>query len=512
MELELKNKSMELYEQALDTTMVLEENLDIIVPDLSPDILRIISATGAAYVKEKNPRDGKLDVSGVIKGCALFVAEGDKVIRRLEFTMPFAHVFEGYGVTSSSKVMVCARLQTVDAREINPRKINVRAVIELQAAAFESRELILCEDIENAEDYGIEIKKSNVSMYSPIAVQNKSFTISDDLEMPSSRPPFASLLKYDISLRENDTKIIGNKAIVKGSAIIKYLYNTRDGKIATCEHELPFSQIIDIEGINEECELRIKYCLRGADIEPQHDMSGDTRYIMVSILIDACAVAYYKGELPVICDVYSTKYDLNMKSDSRKVTSLVDNISKRVAVTDTMETGSAINRVVDISITLEPFTKRREEGGAVLVNEANITVLYLGDDDAPYCATRKCSVVCPVNIEEDGDYICEAVVSGESYTAGMGNELIIRFFTDYDIAVIRDENVAGASCIELDEETLKDVSKSPSVIIKYISATQPLWDLAKHYNTTVNEISVANSLEDAENIPAGSLILIPKKR
>lgn len=512
MELTLKKRSMELYEHVLDSTMALEETLDIIVPDLSPDILRIVSATGAAYVKEKNPREGKLDASGVIKGFVLYVAEGDKVVRRLEFTMPFAHVFEAAGLTSASKVMVCARIRGMDAREINPRKINVRAVAEISAKAFESREVHICEDIENAGEYGIETRKTKISLYSPQAVCNKSFTISDDVEIPSSRPPFASMLKYDIALRESDMKLIGNKAIIKGAAQIKYVYNTRDGSMATCEHELPFSQIVDIEGVTDDCELRVNFCIRGAEIEPQHDMAGDARYITVSILVDVCAIAYFKGDVSMLGDMYSTRYNLDIKCDTMKFTELTDRFSKRVAVTETMETGSAIKQVVDISVRLEPHTIRCEEGGEVIVNEANISVLYSGEDDTAYCATRKCSVVCPVNIEGENEFICDVTTAGESYTAGMGNELIIRFFADYDITAVRTESVTCVGAVQADEQNVKDVSNNPSVIIKYIEATRPIWEIAKQYNTTVAEIISANGLGESESVSEGSLILIPRKR
>ena len=511
MDMELEKRSIELYKLVLDTGTVHEENLEMIVPDASPDILRIVCATGSAYIKEKTPRDGKLDISGVVKGCVLYIAEGDKIIRKLEVSMPFNHTFDG-NVTSSSSIVVCAKLQSIEAREINPRKVAVRANIAIYAKAYERTTLELCVDIADAESCAIEMKKRSISMYVPIAIKDKSFTITDDVEIPASRPPFASMLTHDVTLTTNETKVIGNKAVMKGIALIKYAYNTRDGEIATCEHELPFSQIIDIETMSEDCDLDIKLCLRGVELEPQHDMSGDTRFISCNILVDTCAIAYYKGEMDTVEDLYSTQHELESQFGSQAITRFVDHLSKRIAATETIETGTAIKNVVDLSIDLEPCMLRSEEGGQSLVNEANLTILYIGEDDTAYCATRRCSVVCPLGAEEDFEYSCDVAVSGASFTTGMGNEIIIRFFADYEITETISENVISVAGVSLNPDEIKDTSSTPSVIIKYISAEQPLWEIAKHYNTTMDEIAAANDLENEVVVPTGSMLLIPKKR
>lgn len=512
MDMELDKRNISLYEPILDTGTVHEESLEMIVPDASPDILRIVCASGDAYVKEKNPRDGKLDVNGMVKGCVLYVAEGDSIVRRLEVSMPFTHVFDGGQLTSSSQVCVSVSLQSLEAREINPRKIAVRANIVLFVKAYENTQLEICTDIADAGEYAVQLKKNNVGLYAPIAVKDKSFMINDDVEIPSSRPHFAAMLKHDVKLETNDMKIIGNKAVMKGNAHIKYVYNTRDGEMATCEHELPFSQIIDIEGMNEECDLDVKLCLRGVDLEPQHDMSGDTRFISVNILVDAFAIAYYKGDLETIEDLYSTQHEISAQFENKMIPHFVDHLSKRVAVTESLETGSTVKSVIDLSILLEPANKRREEGGESLVNEATINLMYIGEDDTAYCASRRCSIVCPLGEESGNSYDCNVSTQGENFTTGVGNEIVIRFFADYEITILGSENAVNISRVELNAEEVKDTSNAPSVIIKYINCEQSLWEMAKRYNTTIQEIAAANALENEEVVPSGSMLLIPKIR
>lgn len=511
MDMELKKKNIEYYDTVLDTSAMQEETLEMIVPDASPDMVRIVSSTGNAFVKDKTLREGALDVNGVIKGGVLYIAEGDKVMRRLEVNMPFKHIFENMAIKPSAKAVVTASLQSMEAREINPRKIAVRANVCIHAKVYDKAELEMCYDLDGADEYAIQMKKRPVSMYAPVVVKEKSFTINDDVEIPQSNPQFASMLRHDVNLVTSDMKIIGNKAIMKGVANIKCAYNTRDGGVAMCEHELPYSQIIDIEGMEDECDLTVKCCMRAAELEPQHDMTGETHYIAVNILVDACAIAYLKGELETIEDLYSTAYNVSSQFDNKDCRRFVDRISRRIAMNETIETANAVKNVIDLSIQLEPAVRRLDNGIEMMANEANLNVMYLGDDDSVYCVSRRCTVTCPLNTSGDYDYMCDALVQGGNCTS-MGNELMVRFFVDYDIMQTQNDRVRCISGINVDTDTVRQTGDFPSVIIKYVYATQPIWNIAKQYNTTTDEILAANGLDDIDMIEAGSMLLIPRKR
>ncbi|MEG2857655.1 MAG: DUF3794 domain-containing protein, partial [Clostridia bacterium] len=387
MEMELKKRNIEYYDILLDTSALHEETLEIIVPDASPDMLRIIGTSGCAFIKEKAAHEGSLSTNGTIKGVVLYMADGDKLVRRLEVVLPFSHTFDKNGITSDSKALVSARLQLLEAREINPRKLAVRANICISAKIYGESSMDMCCDIEGASEYSIQTKKQSVEVYMPISVKEKSFTISDDVEIPEAKPHFASLLKQDVSLMTSDMKIIGSKAIIKGVARVNYCYNTRDGEVASCEHELPYSQIIEVDGMEEDSDLGVHLNLRAAELEPQHDITGDTRYMGVSILVDACAIAHLKNEVDVLSDVYSTAYPIKTSSKTKNCRSFVERISKRVAAAETIELASSAKSILELVVTLEPAKTRSEGDVETAVNEAQIAVMYVGTDDMVYSAS-----------------------------------------------------------------------------------------------------------------------------
>lgn len=512
MDMELDKRTLTVYKTVLDTSVIHDESTEIIVPDASPDIARIICAFGRGYVKEKSARDGKIDVSGMVKGCVLYVSEGDDMVRKIDVSMPFNHTFDASCVTTDSYIMVNSWMQSFEAREVNPRKISVRANIGIGVKAYEQCEIEICTGSAEADEYAIQMKKERVGIYAPIAVKNKGFTVSDDVELPGNKPQFAAMISCNAELDITDMKIIGSKAIIKGNAYVSYLYQTKDGGLASNEHELPFSQIIDVDNISEECKLKVKLNIRGVELDAQHDMSGETRFISVSILADAYVFAFCDDEIEVIEDIYSTKYELNCNFESKAVPGFVEHITKRVAVCETIETAGAINSVVDYNVILEPACKRKDDAGDAVVSEGIIELTYIGEDGGYYCTSRRCNVVCQTGEASDINYEADVKISGKSYSLAGGNEIIVRFYADYEIDAIMMQKVACVSGVEVDLDKCKNSEESPSVIIKYINSDQPLWETAKRYNTTMQEIAAANALENEECVRAGSMLLIPKAR
>ncbi|MBQ4545085.1 MAG: DUF3794 domain-containing protein [Oscillospiraceae bacterium] len=512
MELGLEKKIINRYETVFCRSTVHEENTEMIVPDHSPDILRIVKGSANAFLKDKSARDGKLDVSGTIKGAVLYVAEGEKNIRKLDVTMPFAYVIDAAEITPESKIHAHVVLRALDIREINPRKVSVRASVEVNVSAFEEKNFELCANIADSEKYGICMRKKAVSAYRPVIVREKAFSVSDDIELSSAESEMSDILIANVSLTPSDTKVIGNKSILKGNANISFVYALPDGHLECGEYELPFSQIIDIDGMETENDLKISLSVSGFELEPQYDASGKARYLTVSAVADASVIVLAADTFDVIDDVYSTKHEMSVKHDTVKCTRFYDRCEKRVAITESVETGVGIKQVLDVEVNLMPPVRRREEGGEVLASDAAISVMYVGDDDGIYSASRRAAVVCPVPLNGAHSYEASCDVRGKNFSIGANNEINVRFFTDFDITETEEISVPAILQIDADTENVRSSSDSPSITVKRLEKERDIWSLAKEYATTVEEIKLANNISDEACLTVGRMVLIPKAR
>ena len=506
MELGLTKRKIEYYNPVYEARTIHEETIEMIVPDSSPDMVRIVSSNGYACVKDKSLHSKEVTVSGWVKGCVHYIAEGDSSIRKLDVNIPFSHEFEMQADAENAECVVGVKLTGIEGREINSRKIALRAHIAIELKVYSKKSMHLCCDIPESDKCGVETRKRMADVYIPVAVKEKSFTIIDDIEIPKTSPEFESILRQDIDICPGDIKLIGNKAIIKGVAKIKYLYNTKNGTVSASSHELPYSQIMDIETNEEDCELTAKVTMRAAEIEATHDISGDARYISVNILADACVTAYMKESIEMIDDLYSVSNTIEAEFEEITTSELSEHISRRIAVNESFETAIPVKRVLDTNVILEQGRIKDNK----IINDLQLQVYYIGEDDGFYSTTRRCSAECNIAGAKDAECIMELIVNGETASA-IGNEISVRCFIDYDVRVLEKNKLRSVSALNVGEKVSGTSSESSSVVVKFIYNDRELWDIAKENNTTVEEIAEANGLDASEKIAAGSMILIPLK-
>jgi len=88
----------------------------------------------------------------------------------------------------------------------------------------------------------------------------------------------------------------------------------------------------------------------------------------------------------------------------------------------------------------------------------------------------------------------------------------VRFPVDFQMTATSGKKKVCLQAAKIASDTPKDLSKAPSLVLRCVGTDETLWDLAKKYNTTISGILTANALEDDASVPAGRLLLIPKKR
>ena len=82
---------------------------------------------------------------------------------------------------------------------------------------------------------------------------------------------------------------------------------------------------------------------------------------------------------------------------------------------------------------------------------------------------------------------------------------------DFRYLALMPHNTTGVSDIRLDESALRNTAGQPSIVLRMVGEGERLWDIAKAYGTTMDDIVQANALGE-DVLPIGQLLLIPKKR
>lgn len=511
MELELKKTSLDAYESGGELTLTQEETAETIVPDYCPDIARIIETDGKVYLHSRELRDGKAEVSGTIRVTVLYTPDGEGGIRTLEFAMPFTVESDSRSLPGCLYLTAETESEFLETRMLNPRKVFTHCKLVTHITGYQKAPLSFCTDTEAEESLCVEKRQEQQHAILLTHIAEKDFTFTEEMNLSPGREGAAELLTSQVCSAVTDTKIVGSKLIFKGVFSVTLLYRTADGKCCSTTGELPFSQIMEVEGAAEGAAATLHLQLTGTDLQIDGD-DAEGRQIAVTLYFHATALLREERDLTLLNDLYSTAYDVAYEAAPLALTSFCETLTRRQTVREVLEIGVVAESILSLSVFCGAVSVSREGESAVLRTGATVRALYLDEGGVPLVAERCIDVSCQLELPEECKVTARAICA-EEVQGSLGDRGIeVRFPVDFRVeAASRVKRVCIASA-KLDTDSAKDMTGAPSLVLRCLGKQETAWDLAKKYNTTIGTILSANQLETEEDIPREKLLLIPRKR
>jgi len=509
MEARLERKPISFYKNLFNTSMTHEETMEMIVPDAMSDILRIVDTDGTVILRSKEAETGKATVGGVIIATVLYMPEGDDSVKKLELKIPFTAMCDSSVIDTGTRLTANASLCSIDSRVLNPRKILVRADVLTQISGYNPVKVELCTAPEdNSVDIEVLEEKRDVTIVTD--VREKTFVISDEFSLPSSKPQLGEIMKSEVMVTVDDTKTVGSKLIIKGTATVSVLYGAKgDGGLYSADFSTPFSQIAEIEA-GEAPEFNVVIMPTGVYFDLTDSGTGGT---MISMELHAVAqiIVMEHRLIEYISDLYSTVYETTHEAENYSIDAVEKTSVMREMVRTTIETPVQVKNIVAVRALAGKTNKIDSADGCKLETTVTVSMLYTAEDGRLLTQTEHLKV--ENNWEsscEDVKYVASAVC-GDIFAAPAPNAVDIRMNVDFTVTANRVQTIEMVNNINYDEENKKDVSSYPSVTVKRVMPNDNMWKLAKRYNSTQMLIAEANGLENPA-LENGQLLIIPKKR
>lgn len=508
MEYELEKTRLEGFETVLDTGLTREETLEMIVPDACPDILRVVETDGRVLIGRREAVAGRVELTGTFQLCVLYVPDGESGVRHLDVTIPFSCEAEGKDVGPECQVVVSAELCRADTRAVNPRKILARAEASVQISVFAPRARVVTTRVAPLMAEQVEQLTQEREVYLTACVEEKPFTCSDEVSLPSGKPACSELLRSRVNLSRGESKIIGSKLIFKGGVELSFLYRGEDGGLHTAGAELPFSQIMEVTGVGEEAECELTLALTGAMCTLAYGDDGRT----VSVTVDALAQAVVRESRVVsaLADAYSTRESLDCEWEQFPMEGRLDRGVRSQNVREIYELPGLVQDVLSCRLALGGVTQSREGSQLTLTARGELRLLYTGEGGEPYGASIPVEVACPLELEEECVCLCRCEGVGDVYATPAPGGLEARFTLDFRYCALKRWELTALSAL-YPGEAPQEAGEQPSLVLRMLERGERLWDVAKGCSTTVADIMGANQLEE-ESQARGRLLLIPRKR
>lgn len=503
MDICLSKTSASCLKKAYEACFCREETAETVVPDVMPDIGEIICGDGAVYLRGKEVSDGRLTLTGTVSAMVLYLPEGESCPRKLTVELPYSLTAESPDITEQCQAAATVRLAYLEARTLNPRKVHVRAGLNVCAACYEPVEIAFGTEVPEDCTMDLHTRTETVTV-SPVAgVWEKTFVLTDEYPMPAGRSSAAELIGQNVELIAEDAKLVGSKVIFKGTARISLLWQGEDGAVESAAFSSGFSQILEIGSAGEAGELsdiQIELMLTGAYFELlQTGGGGKTASMELHVL--AQAVCAQNRTLCYVSDAYSNAYPLELSCGEPERVASESPLLLRDNMRGLVETPFPVREVVQTLADPGLWTET-EEGFSCPIH---VKLLLRDEEGVLRGIVRSFTAKFPDQADEDSEMILRAVYCGELYAAPATGGVEVRLVAEARAAVCTAVTITSVESVSADEENPVDLSQLPSVVIL---PGQPgdFWTLAKRYHSTVERIEAANS--GAEN----SVLLIPRAR
>ncbi len=517
--MELKKESMSLSQMRMnDSSQILVEG-DVIVPDVKPDIANILQADASAVITNREKSEDKIHITGTIFLKILYIPEGAEgnasAVKSINTKFDFTDDLPSGG-QDDAFLRVNALADQVECTLIHSRKMNFKVLVTLDCKTYAQREV---EFVTGMDDADMELRRTPVNLYNMKLIKPVEFVVEENLDVPGGKPDIGELLKMDVKVRKDECKLMNNKAMLKGNLNLCTLYTgDMEGQgIEFMEHELPFSEVIDLEGLDEGDILDVSYEVKDVYYAAKEDMNGDPRILGVEVLLVCTVCVSETKRMEIVSDCYTPKGNTRLEMQKVQMEELLcddttqTTLKQLIAIPADRPSVDGVYNVIAHPCILDKYV----EGGSLIVEgTAAVNILYVSSSgSAPVCSYRE-DIPFRQAIPIEGitaDMACDVTVSMEhtSFSLSMASEVEVRCILEFNTKVIRSYPMDIITACEV--EACEETRQMPSLIIYFAQPNDCMWDIAKRYKTTIDKIKTANKLEDDFQLCAGQKIMIPSR-
>jgi len=502
-----------------DSTQTVVEN-DIIVPDVKPDIAHILLLDGDVYTNKTEAMHDKILVSGTIMFKILYIPDdSSQSLKGINTSMPFSYGLDMNGSKQGMNCRIKCDIEHIEYEILNGRKINVKTILNVGGKVYDGVDQDVIGGIKGIDD--IQVMKENLKINCHIGNNESLCNVRETLEVPSGKPPIKEILRNDIKILGKDFKVTDNKVLVKGDLNVTTLYigDDEDRSIQVMEHEIPFTQFVDLYGIDEGSTCDVDSNIINSQFDVVEDNEGESRALNCEVSINIYVEGNAKRNIETIVDAYSSRAKLSFEKENFTTEEILSQSRSQIILKDTLTLKEGNPDLGEVfNVLCKPILSecRIGEDKVVVEGLTNNSVLYLSNDsEQPICChVEEIPFRHSVDVKGINDEMpCEIDLDIEhcNYSVVSNNEVEVRLVINLNIKVL---NQISIPLIVKVNEGLIDANKlssQPSIIIYFTKQGDTLWNIAKKYLTTVMDLQTVNNMIDSDAVIPGQQLIIPKR-
>ena len=504
MEIKKNNVCVNKYGKSFSVPVLSET--ETIVPDNKPDLLKVVDISADIKTFNKSISGSSVSVAGSISYTIIYIPESASGISVINAVSAFNHSEDIENISDEAFINVKPVIEHIEFNVLNSRKVSVKAIINMNFAVTDKMHLSLSENIDGDE---IEMSKTSFRLLNRLTQKSCSINVNEQVSLLPEKPVIETVVKSNAEIFNKDTKVISNKAVIKGDLVIHTLYISDSGELNISENTLPFTEILDAEGINEDSITHIDLSISDFGVTPAGDTNGDMKTLSVSGTIKADISGDEMNTYETVNDAYSTSYKLSLDTSKEEVDEFCERLSAKSTVKESIPAGdNEISDIYAVSAIPMSVTAMDFDGGKTVVKgELNINILYITKNPDMPVYNLRTEIPFEINMPANDSYnILSPTVNIDSICYNFSDSSVeIKIDMTAELMCFRRKSINVINSAS--EEEFKD-AYIPSIVLYFVQKNDTLWDIAKRYHTKTNYIEDLNNLDGEPG--EGKQLLIPK--
>lgn len=480
---------------------------DMIIPDAKPDILKPISLSGIPTIYKKEALEGRVRIDGNINTYIMYSAAGEQLeTRGINTSLDFSETLEIKQAVEGANLNLETKVNSIECKVVNERKINIRAALEIKVQMSTSEEIEIINNVN--EEGNLQVLKDTLEINSLIGTGSTRVYGKEALQIDTT-DSLAEILKASVTLLDKDTKISYNKVLAKTDAEVKLLYLTEENNIKLVVGKVPIVGFVDLPDVTENSICEVNYEIKNLILKPNN---VEEHSVYVELETEINCLAYEAKQVNVVRDLYSPYESLNITTKQVNAVSLKKNIVEKNVIHESVAIEHLENKkILDVEAT--PIVKNETIKNSNLRYECEMNLRFVLQDTTSLdieIKEEKIDFNFATNILESKETVStnvELQVGEQDFTIGTNNQVDCNMEVTFAIGL---EKVSTLQVIDEVEATGERPVQDYSVIIYIVKAGDTLWKIAKKFGGTVKDIVRVNEIEDENSISVGQKIFIPR--
>lgn len=480
---------------------------DVIVPDIKPDVLTAVKVSGNVCIYKKEVLDGKIRLDGCIQTYIMYIADNETGdLRGINTSLDFTQVIDVDNCRVGMDLGCRLKIKSIEANVLNSRKLALKALIDAEIKVYSNSNIDIIKEINSnccLQKLSNTIDVNSLVGYGTTKAYAKETISIDEIDN------LAEILKVDMDMINRDTKISYNKVLVKTDARVRIMYLTEDNRINTVESLIPVMGFVDIPNISEQNLCDTEYELKNLVVKPN---SQEEHSIYIEAEIELTCSAFEIKSIEVIEDLYGLEEQLTF-SRKQANTMCNKNVFKDVLTIKEKISASEImgNKIYDASITPRINNQKVLADRIMYDGEVSVNILFAQDmtnriENKMGSIPFNFSINIP-DINDNSNIDLNIDVINQNFVIMPDGYIDTQIDMEFRVNVSNFRNINIIDDIETQDLDRED---QYSMVIYFVKPGDTLWNIAKKFRSTVEDIARVNDIENVNYIQVGRQLFIPR--